>query len=197
MSHPRQGPGHVRLRLAGAVDHGGASRRRPSSTCRPTCSTPTSTERPGLPLQPMTRRPHVGRPRGDHGHERTRPASISSATRTRTSRGSRSTTPSAATPTTRRCGAPCGTYLDELATDDDIKVVILRGATACSAPAPTWPTPTRGTATTATRRRPSQRRRLGVDRESFGFYHELPDVPEGHRRAGRDLRARRWRSSSR
>ena len=31
---------------------------------------------------------------------------------------------------------------------------------------------------TEPRRRPSQRRRLGVDRESFGFYHELLTFPK-------------------
>ncbi|WP_262402839.1 enoyl-CoA hydratase-related protein [Actinomadura sp. CNU-125] len=38
-------------------------------------------------------------------------------------------------------------HLDELATDDAVKVVLLRGAEGCSVPGPTWGTPTRGTET--------------------------------------------------
>ena len=45
------------------------------------------------------------------------------------------------------------------------------------------------------KRRPSQRRRLGVDRESFGFYHEYLSFPKVTDRAGRDVRAR-WCASS-
>ena len=44
---------------------------------------------------------------------------------------------------------------------------------------------------TAAKSRPSQRRRLTVDRKSFGFYHNLMGFPEGHRRRDQRLRARR------
>ena len=69
-------------------------------------------------------------------------------------------------------------YLDELATDDDIKVVLLRGSEgvfstgADMANSYSWYGDEPGA------RRPSQRRRLGVDRESFGFYHELMGYPK-------------------
>ena len=68
-------------------------------------------------------------------------------------------------------------YLDELAGDDDIKVVILRGAGGVFSTgadmknAYAW----YGNGET---RRPSQRRRLGVDRESFAFYHEYLQFPK-------------------
>ncbi len=88
-------------------------------------------------------------------------------------------------------------YLDELATDDDIKVVILRGADGVFSTGADMANSYAWYGADGNERRPSQRRRLGVDRESFGFYHELLTLPEGHGRAGRDLRARRWRSSSR
>jgi enoyl-CoA hydratase len=70
------------------------------------------------------------------------------------------------------------TYLDGLATDDDIKVVLLRGSGgvfstgADMANSYSWYGDDPGG------RRPSQRRRLGVDRESFGFYHELMGFPK-------------------
>ena len=41
-----QEPGDVRVRLAGALDHRAASRRRPRSTSRPRCSTTTCTRTP-------------------------------------------------------------------------------------------------------------------------------------------------------
>ena len=76
-----------------------------------------------------------------------------------------------------------GTYLDELAFDDDVKVVLLRGeggvfsTGADMANAYSWyESPANGDA--ASRRRPSQRRRLAVDRRTFGFYHELMGYPK-------------------
>jgi len=72
--------------------------------------------------------------------------------------------------------------LDELAKDDDIKVVILRGAEgvfstgADMANAYAW-YDSKG-AEGEKPRRPSQRRRLGVDRESFAFYHEFMYFPK-------------------
>ncbi|MGH2667575.1 MAG: enoyl-CoA hydratase/isomerase family protein [bacterium] len=78
-----------------------------------------------------------------------------------------------------------GGYLDELAADDDIKVVLLRGeggvfsAGADMANAYSWygkgaaggngPSP---------RQRPSQRRRLSVDRKTFDFYHNFIGYPK-------------------
>jgi enoyl-CoA hydratase/carnithine racemase len=75
-----------------------------------------------------------------------------------------------------------GSYLDDIALDDDIKVVHLRGeggvfstgadmgnayawyGDGASAPDP---------ATAKRPRRPSQRRRLSVDRRTFDFYHDF------------------------
>jgi enoyl-CoA hydratase/carnithine racemase len=68
-------------------------------------------------------------------------------------------------------------YLEALAADDDVKVVILRGAGGVFSTgadmknAYAW----YGNGET---RRPSQRRRLGVDRESFAFYHEFLHFPK-------------------
>ena len=151
-------------------------------------------QRPGLLLQPLT--PATIAPdrlEATMDTSELDPRVISSATPRRTSRGSRSTTRSAGTRTTRRCGARWRAYLDELATDDDIKVVILRGADGVFSTGADMATRTRGTAPTATKRRPSQRRRLGVDRESFGFYHELPDAS----RRSPSRRSRPTRSAAR
>ena len=75
-----------------------------------------------------------------------------------------------------------GEYLDELAYDDDIKVVVLRGeggvfsTGADMGNAYAWydaaNDPDRA------KRRPSQRRRLAVDRQSFSFYHEFMGFPK-------------------
>jgi enoyl-CoA hydratase len=68
-------------------------------------------------------------------------------------------------------------FLDELAADDDIKVVILRGSGGVFSTgadmnnAYAW-------YANGEDRRPSQRRRLGVDRESFAFYHEFLNLPK-------------------
>ncbi|WP_238436375.1 MULTISPECIES: enoyl-CoA hydratase/isomerase family protein [unclassified Frankia] len=91
--------------------------------------------------------------------------------------------------------------LDDAAGDDDVKVVLLRGAGGYfsagadmrnayawygEAPARNEAgTSTNGAATSnggasngARQRRPSQRRRLTVDRRSFGFYHEFLGFPK-------------------
>ncbi|WP_018637205.1 enoyl-CoA hydratase/isomerase family protein [Parafrankia elaeagni] len=74
-----------------------------------------------------------------------------------------------------------GTYLDELAVDDAIKVVHLRGTSgvfstgADMANAYAW---YGDAAKDSTRRRPSQRRRLSVDRRSFSFYHNFLGYPK-------------------
>jgi enoyl-CoA hydratase len=68
-------------------------------------------------------------------------------------------------------------FLAEVAADDDIKVVILRGAGGVFSTgadmknAYAW-------YGNGEARRPSQRRRLGVDRESFAFYHEYLQFPK-------------------
>jgi len=72
-------------------------------------------------------------------------------------------------------------YLDELAVDDQIKVVVLRGeggvfsTGADMANAYAWYDGDEGG---DGRRRPSQRRRLAVDRRTFAFYHELIGYPK-------------------
>jgi enoyl-CoA hydratase/carnithine racemase len=78
-----------------------------------------------------------------------------------------------------------GAYLEELAMDDQIKVVLLRGSGgvfstgADMANAYSW----YGKGATdedggARPRRPSQRRRLSVDRKTFDFYHNLMGYPK-------------------
>ena len=70
-------------------------------------------------------------------------------------------------------------YLDEVASDDDVKVLLFRGADgvfstgADMANAYSWYEQADGP-----KRRPSQRRRLAVDRNSFGFYHDLMHYPK-------------------
>src|SRR5687767_14537688 len=79
-----------------------------------------------------------------------------------------------------------GAYLDELASDDDIKVVLLRGADgvfsagADMANAYSWygKDATTGDDGRSRPKRPSQRRRLAVDRKTFGFYHNLLGYPK-------------------
>lgn len=90
-------------------------------------------------------------------------------------------------PDRRNCYDPpmreqLGAYLDELAVDDGVKVVLLRGeggvfsTGADMGNAYTW-YESNGDGE-ARKRRPSQRRRLAVDRKSFGFYHELMGYPK-------------------
>jgi len=73
-----------------------------------------------------------------------------------------------------------GAHLDALAYDDVIKVVLLRGeggvfsTGADMANAYTW----YGDGADGTARRPSQRRRLLVDRQTFDFYHSFLGYPK-------------------
>ncbi|VEG43739.1 enoyl-CoA hydratase/carnithine racemase [Mycolicibacterium flavescens] len=74
-----------------------------------------------------------------------------------------------------------GRYLDQVAEDDDITVVLLRGAEGVFSTgadmnnAYGW----YGEKDSAqAKRRPSQRRRLTVDRKSFGFYHNFMGFPK-------------------
>lgn len=84
-----------------------------------------------------------------------------------------------------------GAYLDELALDDDVKVVLLRGeggvfsTGADMANSYSWYG--KGAKDTkdgkdgggrARPKRPSQRRRLSVDRKTFSFYHNLLGYPK-------------------
>jgi enoyl-CoA hydratase len=80
-----------------------------------------------------------------------------------------------------------GAYLEELAYDDDVKVVVLRGeggvfsAGADMNNAYSWygeGADDTGNGNGATRRRPSQRRRLLTDRKTFDFYHFLLGYPK-------------------
>jgi enoyl-CoA hydratase/carnithine racemase len=92
-------------------------------------------------------------------------------------------------PERRNCYDPpmrrqLGAYLDELAVDDGVKVVLLRGeggifsTGADMANAYSWYRSPNGDGSGSGRRRPSQRRRLAVDRESFGFYHDFMGYPK-------------------
>lgn len=74
-----------------------------------------------------------------------------------------------------------GRYLDVVAEDDDITVVLLRGAEGVFSTGANmnnaygW----YGDQSEAqAKRRPSQRRRLTVDRKSFGFYHNFMGFPK-------------------
>src|SRR6476620_11491501 len=81
-------------------------------------------------------------------------------------------------------------YLDEVADDDDVKVLILRGADgvfttgADMANAYAWyggdssENKDGNKGGNKGERRPSQRRRLAVDRVSFGFYHDFLYFPK-------------------
>jgi len=69
-------------------------------------------------------------------------------------------------------------YLEELAVDDDIKVVIVRGSNGVFSTGADMANSYSWYGSEEPRRRPSQRRRLSVDRESFGFYHEFLTFPK-------------------
>jgi enoyl-CoA hydratase/carnithine racemase len=69
-------------------------------------------------------------------------------------------------------------YLEDLATDDDIKVVILRGSNGVFSTGADMKNSYSWYGSEEPQRRPSQRRRLSVDRESFGFYHEFLTFPK-------------------
>ncbi len=80
-----------------------------------------------------------------------------------------------------------GEFFDELALDDAVKVVLLRGeggvfsTGADMGNAYSWyGSGTNGDASSGNGRprRPSQRRRLSVDRKTFGFYHDLMGYPK-------------------
>ncbi|OMC44836.1 enoyl-CoA hydratase [Mycobacterium sp. IS-2888] len=74
--------------------------------------------------------------------------------------------------------------LDRVADDDDLTVVLLRGVDGVFSTgadmnnAYGWYGKEGGPDDAAAKRRPSQRRRLTVDRKSFGFYHNLLGFPK-------------------
>lgn len=74
--------------------------------------------------------------------------------------------------------------LDQVAEDDDLTVVLLRGAGGTFSTgadmnnAYGWYGEAATDQDRAARKRPSQRRRLTVDRRSFGFYHNLMGFPK-------------------
>ncbi|WP_370330015.1 enoyl-CoA hydratase/isomerase family protein [Mycolicibacterium hippocampi] len=75
-------------------------------------------------------------------------------------------------------------YLDDVAEDDEITVVLLRGAEGVFSTgadmnnAYGWYGDRGDTDKPPAKSRPSQRRRLTVDRKSFGFYHNLMGFPK-------------------
>lgn len=75
-------------------------------------------------------------------------------------------------------------YLDRVAEDDDVVVVLLRGAEGVFSTgadmnnAYGWYGERGEGPGSAAKGRPSQRRRLTVDRKSFGFYHNLMGFPK-------------------
>jgi enoyl-CoA hydratase/carnithine racemase len=75
-----------------------------------------------------------------------------------------------------------GRYLDQVAEDDDLTVVVLRGAEGVFSTGADMNNAygwygEKGAEKPA-KSRPSQRRRLTVDRKSFGFYHNLMGFPK-------------------
>jgi enoyl-CoA hydratase/carnithine racemase len=77
-----------------------------------------------------------------------------------------------------------GRYLDQVADDDDITVVLLRGAEGVFSTGANmnnaygWYGDRADGDKPPTKSRPSQRRRLTVDRKSFGFYHNFMGFPK-------------------
>jgi enoyl-CoA hydratase len=84
--------------------------------------------------------------------------------------------------TMREAVARC---LDHVADDDDLTVVLLRGAEGVFSTGADmnnaygwYGDKTKASDDAAAKRRPSQRRRLTVDRKSFGFYHNFMGFPK-------------------
>jgi len=69
-------------------------------------------------------------------------------------------------------------YLHEVADDDDVKVLILRGADGVFSTGADMANAYAWYGGNKSERRPSQRRRLAVDRVSFGFYHDFLYFPK-------------------
>ncbi len=71
-----------------------------------------------------------------------------------------------------------GAALAEVAADDAIKVLLLRGAGGVFSTGADMGNAYRWYETEGDERRPSQRRKLAVDRESFAFYHDYIGYPK-------------------
>ena len=68
--------------------------------------------------------------------------------------------------------------MNDVATDDDIKVLLLRGAGSIFCTGADMSKAYSWYETKGDDRRPSQRRKLAVDRESFSFYHDYIGYPK-------------------
>jgi enoyl-CoA hydratase/carnithine racemase len=68
--------------------------------------------------------------------------------------------------------------MDDVAADDEIKVLLLRGAGGVFSTGADMSRAYAWYETKGDDRRPSQRRKLTVDRESFGFYHDYIGYPK-------------------
>jgi enoyl-CoA hydratase/carnithine racemase len=68
--------------------------------------------------------------------------------------------------------------MDDVANDDDIKVLVLRGAGSVFCTGADMSKAYSWYETKGDDRRPSQRRKLAVDRESFSFYHDYIGYPK-------------------
>jgi len=68
--------------------------------------------------------------------------------------------------------------MDDVANDDDIKVLLLRGAGSIFCTGADMRKAYSWYETKGDSRRPSQRRKLAVDRESFSFYHDYIGYPK-------------------
>jgi enoyl-CoA hydratase len=71
-----------------------------------------------------------------------------------------------------------GAAMNDVATDDDIKVLLLRGAGSVFCTGADMSKAYSWYETKGDDRRPSQRRKLAVDRESFSFYHDYIGYPK-------------------
>jgi len=71
-----------------------------------------------------------------------------------------------------------GAAMDDVANDDDIKVLLLRGSGSVFSTGADMRRAYRWYETKGDDRRPSQRRKLAVDRESFAFYHDYIGFPK-------------------
>ena len=68
--------------------------------------------------------------------------------------------------------------MEDVATDDEIKVLLLRGAGSVFCTGADMRNAYSWYETKGDNRRPSQRRKLAVDRESFSFYHDYIGYPK-------------------
>jgi enoyl-CoA hydratase/carnithine racemase len=71
-----------------------------------------------------------------------------------------------------------GAAMDDVANDDDMKVLLLRGAGEVFCTGADMRNAYSWYETKGDNRRPSQRRKLAVDRESFSFYHDYIGYPK-------------------